>query len=46
MCFPKNFAVVLRAPILWNANRLRLLKRLLKMTIAAPDEFLVLMKKF
>ena len=39
MCFPKNFAEVLRAPILWNANRLLLPKHLLKMPIAAPDKF-------
>ena len=37
MCIPKNFAEVLRTPILENADRLLLLKHLLKMTIAAPD---------
>ena len=46
MRFPKNFAEVLRVPILQNANRLLLLKHLLKMKIAAPDTFLVLMRKF
>ena len=45
MCFPKNFAEVLRTPILQNADRLLLLKHPLKMKIAAPDKFLVLMKK-
>ena len=46
MWFPKNFAEVLRAPTLQNANRLLFLKQLLKMKIAAPDKFLVLMRKF
>ena len=41
MCFPKNFAEVLRVPILQNAARLVLLKHLPKMKIAAPDKFLV-----
>ena len=46
MCFPKNFAEVLRTAILWNADRLLLLKHLVKTTIAAPDKFLVLARKF
>ena len=46
MSFPKNFAEVLRAPILQNADRLLLLKHLLKMKITALDKFLVLMRKF
>ena len=46
MCFPKNFAEVLRKSIFWNAERLLLLKHLLKMTIAALDKSLVLMRKF
>ena len=37
MCFPKNFAEVLRTPILQNVDRLLLLKHLLKMKKAAPD---------
>ena len=45
MCFLKNFAEVLRLPILQNADRLLLLKHL-KMKTAAPDKFLVLMRKF
>ena len=40
MCFPKNFAEVLKTPILQNADRLLLLRHLLKMKIAAPDKFL------
>ena len=44
--FHKNFAEVLRTPILQNADRLLLLKHLLKMKIAAPDKFLLLMRKF
>ena len=44
MCFPKNFTV-LRTSILQNVDRLTLLKHL-KMKIAGPDKFLVLMKKF
>ena len=39
MYFPKNFAEVLRTPILQNADRLLLLKHLLKMKITAPDKF-------
>ena len=46
LCFPKNFAEVLRTPILQKADRLLLLKHLLKMKIAALDKFLVLMRKF
>ena len=46
MCFPKNFEEVIRTPILQNVNRLLLLKNFLKMTIAAPDKFLVLIRKF
>ena len=46
MCFPKNFAEVLKTPILQNADRLLLLKHLLKMKIAGADKFLVLMRKF
>ena len=33
MCLPKNLAEVLRAPILWNADSLQLLKHL-KMKIS------------
>ena len=40
MCFPKNFAEVLRTPTLQNSDRLLLLKHLLKMKIAAPDKFI------
>ena len=39
MCFPKNFADVLKPPILWNADRLLLPKYLLKFKIAAADKF-------
>ena len=39
MCLPKNFADVLTAPILQNADRLFFLKYLLKVKIAAPDKF-------
>ena len=39
MCFPKNFAEVLRTPILQNSDGQLLLKYLLKMKIAAPDKF-------
>ena len=39
MCFPKNFADVLRTPILYHINRLLLLKYLLKIKIAPPDNF-------
>ena len=46
MWFPKYFAEVLRTPILQDAGRLLLLKYLLKIKIAAPDKFLVLMRKF
>ena len=46
MCFPKNFAEILRTPILQKADRLVLLKHLLKMKITAPDKFLVVMRKF
>ena len=46
MRFLKNLAEVLRTPILQNADRLLLLKHLLKMKIEAPDKFLVLMRKF
>ena len=46
MCFLKNFAELLRVPILQNADRLLLLKNLLKMKIAASDKFLVMMRKF
>ena len=46
MFFPKNFAEILRTPILQNADRLLLLKHLPKIKIAAPDKFLVLMRKF
>ena len=45
MCFPKNFAEVLRTPILQNADKLLLLKHL-KMKTAAPDKFLVPVRKF
>ena len=38
MCFPKNFAKVLRTPIVQNADRLLLMKYLLKMKIAAPEK--------
>ena len=40
MCFHKNFANVLRTPVLWNIGRLLLLKHVLKIEIAAPNEFL------
>ena len=40
MCFHKQFADILRTLILWNADRLLLLKYLLKIKIAAPDKFL------
>ena len=46
MCFPKNFAEVLRTSIFQNTNRLLLLKHPLKVKIAEPDKFLVLMRKF
>ena len=46
MSFSKNFTEVLRAPILQNADRVLLLKHVLKMKITAPDKFLVLMRKF
>ena len=39
MYFPKNVAEVLRTPILQNADRLLLLKPLLKMKITTPDKF-------
>ena len=39
LCFPENFADVLRTPILYNADRLLLLKYLLKIKIAALDKF-------
>ena len=39
MCFPNNFTDVLRTPILQNAERLLLLKYLLKVKIAAQDKF-------
>ena len=45
MWFPRNFAEVLRTPILQNTDRLLLLKHPLKTKIAAPDKFLVLMRK-
>ena len=40
MCFHKQFADVLRTLILWNADRLLLLKYILKIKTAAPDKFL------
>ena len=43
MCFPNNFAKVLKTPILQNAKRQLHLKYLLKIKIAAPDKLLVLM---
>ena len=39
MCFPKNLKDILRTPILQNAERLLLLKYLLKVKIAARDKF-------
>ena len=45
MCFPINFAEVLRTPILQKAERQLPLKHLLKMKVAGPDIFLVLMRK-
>ena len=39
MCFPKNFTDVLRTLTLQNADRLLLLKYLLKIKIAASDQF-------
>ena len=38
MCFPKNFTDVLRTLTLQNADRLLLLKYLLKIKVAAPDK--------
>ena len=43
---PKNYAEVLRTPILQNVDRLLPLRYLLKMKIAAPDKFLVLVREF
>ena len=39
MCFPKNLTGVLRTLTLQNADRLLLLKYLLKIKIAASDKF-------
>ena len=44
--FLKNFAEVLRTPILQYDDRMPLLKHLLKVKITAPDKSLVLMRKF
>ena len=39
ICFPRNFADILRTPILWNANRLLLRNIFQKTKIAALDKF-------
>ena len=46
MCFPKNFAKILRKTILQNADRWLLLKYFQIIKIAAPEKLLVLMGKF
>ena len=38
ICFPKNFTDVLRTLTLWNADRVLLLKYILKIKIAAPEK--------
>ena len=45
MCFPKNFAKVLRAFILQNVSERLLQKYLQKIKIAVLDKLLVIMRK-
>ena len=45
-CIPKNFAKVLRTPILYNANGWLLLKHLREIKIAVLDKLTVLVGKF